>query len=57
MLNIFEGIIHGITYKKHLNITVYSSTIVFTEMMKHGLSSASTSMILTWKQGMGNLEG
>ena len=54
VLNSFDGAIHGITNKKQLNITSYSSTIVSVEMLKRGLSSASTSMLLTWKQVMGD---
>ena len=54
VLNSFDGAIHGVTNKKQLNITSYSSTIVSVDMLKRGLSSASTSMILTWKQVMGD---
>ena len=54
VLNSFDGAIHGITNKKQLNITLYSSTIVSLGMLKRRLTSASTSMILTWKQVMGD---
>ena len=46
-------VLYGITDKKVLNVTSYSSCLVSEEMLKNGLSTASTSMILTWHQVMG----
>ena len=49
-INCFDRAIHGLTEKKQLNITSYSRTVVSTASIEMGLTPASTSVILTWKQ-------
>ena len=46
------GAVHGLTGKKMLNITQYSSGIMSKAAVEMGVSPVSTSAILTWKQVM-----
>ena len=54
VLNSFDGAICGITNKKQLNITLYSLSIVSVGMLKRGLRPASTNILLTWEQVIGD---
>ena len=53
LINSFDGAQHGVTEKKLLNITSYSSSLVSQASVKIGFMPASTGSILTWKQVVG----
>ena len=54
LINCFDGALHGVTDKKLLNVTSYSSSIVSGASVEMGITPASTSSILTWKQVVGD---
>ena len=53
VINSFDGAIHGETGKKQCLITLSSSAVITKELVKMGISSASTKVIMMWKQVIG----
>ena len=53
LINYFDGALHGVTKKKLINATSYSTAIVSKALVQMGITPASTISILTWKQVVG----
>ena len=56
-INSFDGAIQGVTDKKQLNMTSFSTALFYNTALSKGLTPANTSLILTWKQVKCNENG
>ena len=54
VINSFDGAILGVTDKKQLNMTSFSTALFSNTALIKGLTPANTSLILTWKQVIGD---
>ena len=53
-INSFDGAVHGLSEKKQLNVTSYNTALLSKTALIKGLTPANTSLILTWKQVIGD---
>ena len=52
-INSFDGVVHGLSEKKQLNVTSYNTALLSNTALIKELTPTNTYLILIWKQVMG----